>query len=50
MGDNLAGPLCQSDKDVERAATKQYPLLSLLEQPLGRKQTERAKRKHLCRL
>jgi hypothetical protein len=36
--------LRERDQDVERATAKRYRLVSLLEQPLGREQAERAKR------
>ena len=50
MGDNFPGPLRECDQDIERAAAERYRLVSLLEQPLGRKQAEGAKRKHVLEL
>jgi hypothetical protein len=47
VSDDFPGPLHECDQDVERAAAERYRIVTLLEQPLGRKQAERAKRKHV---
>jgi len=44
VSDDFPGPLRECDQDVERAATERYRLVDLLEQPLGHKQAEWAKR------
>jgi hypothetical protein len=41
VSDDFPGPLHECDQDVERAAAERYRIVTLLEQPLGRKQTER---------
>jgi hypothetical protein len=47
VSDDFPGALRKCDQDVERAAAERYRLVSLLEQPLGRKLAEQAKRKHV---
>ena len=47
MRDDFPGPLRERDQDVKRAAAERYRLVSLLDQPRGRKQAERAERKYV---
>jgi hypothetical protein len=44
---NFSSPVCECDQDIEHPAAERYRFVSPLEQPLGRKQAERAKGKYV---
>jgi hypothetical protein len=47
VGDDFSGPLHKCDQYVERSAAEWHRLVSLLDQPGGRKQAEWTERKHV---